>query len=369
MFADHYNVLGVSPTSPQHDIKKAYRAMSMKYHPDKNANNPDSIAEFQKINNAYQTIGDPDKRKYYDIEFAQNGCGAGTIGGGSDIFSMSSSDREFAECVAEMSDIVNILFSNMKMPTFCDSDDDFATGPDIVGGIGGIIDGNVGNGGFGSGLLSSLSKHLGSPSHRPGQHPSHHRRNVHRPSTSAAAAVPQQRSSVPPIVQTVVVDIATGFVGTTMPVEVRRMVRCGRVDTTETETMYIDIPPGIDDNEIIMLTGCGNCHNGVSGDVKIFIKISNTTPFERNGIDLIIPKRISLKESLCGFSFEIVHINGKKYTLNNKPCNIICPGHTKIIPKLGFSRDGHVGNLIVRFSVDFPDAITLEQVEKIMDIL
>ena len=53
------------------------------------------------------------------------------------------------------------------------------------------------------------------------------------------------------------------------------------------------------------------------GDIKIVIKIKNETKFSRNGLDIIFKKNLSFKESLVGFKFELTHLNGKTYTLNN----------------------------------------------------
>ena len=71
--------------------------------------------------------------------------------------------------------------------------------------------------------------------------------------------------------------------------------------------------------------------------------------FERNGIDLIFKKSITLKESLCGFSFDLLYIDGREFKINNEPGNIIPAEFTKIIPKLGMERDNNIGNLIIIF--------------------
>ena len=63
------------------------------------------------------------------------------------------------------------------------------------------------------------------------------------------------------------------------------------------------------------------------GDIKIIIKIENNTEFKRSGLDLIYVKMITLKEALCGFTFELKYITGKTYTINNN-CNNAKPIHT-----------------------------------------
>ena len=61
-----YNILEVQENASIDEIKKSYRRLSMLFHPDKNINNPDATAKFQKLSEAYETIGDPEKKREYD---------------------------------------------------------------------------------------------------------------------------------------------------------------------------------------------------------------------------------------------------------------------------------------------------------------
>ena len=61
----------------------------------------------------------------------------------------------------------------------------------------------------------------------------------------------------------------------------------------------------------------------IKGDVKVFINVENKTEFIRDGLDLLHQKKITLKEALCGFSFDIKHLSGKTYTINNTNGKII----------------------------------------------
>jgi DnaJ-class molecular chaperone len=77
-----------------------------------------------------------------------------------------------------------------------------------------------------------------------------------------------------------------------------------------------------------------------------------------------------LKESLCGFSFELKYLNGRTYTITNanKVGNVISPNYKKIIPNMGLERDGHIGNLVIIFNVSFPEQLSesvLEELKKI----
>lgn len=60
-----YNILGVAPTATSEEIKKAYRSLAMRHHPDRNTH-PNSVARFNSINTAYETLSDPKKRAEYN---------------------------------------------------------------------------------------------------------------------------------------------------------------------------------------------------------------------------------------------------------------------------------------------------------------
>ena len=65
-FIDYYSVLGVPKTASEDDIKKAYRKLARKHHPDLNPNDPEAHKKFQQINEANEVLTDPEKRKKYD---------------------------------------------------------------------------------------------------------------------------------------------------------------------------------------------------------------------------------------------------------------------------------------------------------------
>lgn len=84
---DYYKILEIPRTASQDDIKKAYRKLAIKYHPDKNPNNPQAEQRFKELNEAYEVLSDPEKRKKYDQfgenwEFAEQYAGAGAKGYG-----------------------------------------------------------------------------------------------------------------------------------------------------------------------------------------------------------------------------------------------------------------------------------------------
>ena len=65
---DYYEVLGIAKEASPEDIKKAYRKLSLQFHPDRNNNSPESTTKFQSISAAYEVIGDEDKRRQYDMQ-------------------------------------------------------------------------------------------------------------------------------------------------------------------------------------------------------------------------------------------------------------------------------------------------------------
>ncbi len=303
---NYYEILGVANNASETDIKKAYRSLSLIHHPDRGGD----ATLFQEINNAYETLSDDQRRRIYDIELSGGGMGG-----------PDGAHFGFAE---DMNNIFNMMFG------------------------GGGFPGGFHGGGGGPGIHVF---HGG-----PGGPGGMFFQNLQRP---------------PPIIKQVKIQLQQAYTGVSLPIEIERWMMQGDIKINEIETIYIHIPAGADSNEMMIVRDKGHILNEQSkGDVKIVIMVENTTEFRREGLDLIYKKSVSLKEALCGFTFDINHINGKTLTINNySNKSIISPGFKKPLANMGMTRDGNTGKLVIDFDIEFPQTLSEEQVAKLREIL
>ena len=311
---NYYEILGVDKSNSQEEIKKAYRILSLKWHPDRNNNSPESTTFFQKISQAYDTLSDEQKRRQYDM--GANGMGMG-MGGVNMHFRPGNNEFDPAELFTFFS---NNIFANM------------GSNINIPGGIGETIRAN-----FGRININDMRQRLNKPI---------------------------------PIIKNEEITMAKAYTGCTLPIEIVRTIIENGINREEKETLYVNIPYGIDNNELLIIKEKGHIHaDNNRGDVKIFIKIINDTEFVRNGLDLTLHKTISLKDALCGFTFDMRYIDDRIFKINNGNGNIITHNYKRVVQGMGMKRENHIGNLIIEFSVVFPEKLTGEQVDVLSKIL
>jgi DnaJ family protein B protein 4 len=287
MTEDFYSILEVSKDASEQDIKKAYRKLNLQYHPDRN-NSADAESKIRKINEAYETLGDQNKRQMYD-----NGFNQGFPGGGPDI-----------------NNIFNMFFNGGGFP------------------------------GFGQGGIHVF--HNGMP-------------HFVKP---------------PPIQHISVISLEQAFHGCSLDIKIKRIVSRGNSTSEEFENITVPIHPGFD-NESFILQEKGNIIENCKGDIHLVIKIENKTIFKRQNMDLIYNKTITLKESLCGFSFEITNLDEKIIKFSNlEDYTIINPNQKIIMPNMGMKKEGFgSGNLIIEFAIEFPKTLSFSQRESLNQIL
>ena len=318
--SNFYEVLGVGENSDENEIKKAYRNLSLKYHPDRNKTD-EALEKYKLINEAYETLGDEELRKKYNHQLKHGDNPFGFPGN---------------EDMSDLNNIFNMMFQGMPP---------------------GMHPGGMPGGMPAGGPIPGMPNvRIFTHSNMPGGHfPGNPFQHIQRPAT---------------IQKALSISLHDSFHGNSFPMDISYYVIENNQKQEKNETIYISLPPGIDHNESIQIQDKGNWINGNCGGIKLIIQLQKHDSFERRGLDLIYRQQISLKEALCGFSFDIDHLNGKKICLsNNSKPNVIKPGYIKNAPGYGFKRDTAVGNLIIEFTIAFPEELTSEQMEKLKEIL
>jgi molecular chaperone DnaJ len=361
---DYYAVLGVPASASQDEIKKQYRKLAAKHHPDKNPNDPKAADTFKAISEAYQTLGDADKRKQYD-QMRQLGAfggfggarGAGTRGAG-----------------APPGAGPNIRFDEFD-----------------IGGLGGL--GDIFSSMFGGGATG-----------RPG-------------ATGSRARGPQRGQDVE---STLEIPFRTAALGGKVPVELdlneecgtchgtgaapgAKLVTCeeckgrgtisfgqggfavnrpcpvclgrGQVPTERCPTcagagevrtrkkVSITVPTGVDTGTKIRLKGQGGkgTKNGPPGDLLITFTVTPDRFYKREGLDLIAPVPINIAQATLGSRVSVKTLNGTKVAIKIPPGT--ASGKRFRVRGQGIEKDGGRGDLIVQVEVAVPEKLTPEQEE------
>ena len=317
----YYEVLEINKNANDVEIKKAYRQKSLHYHPDRN-HSLDSVEKMKQINEAYDVLSNKSKRRQYDLEQ--------DLGDNPFSFFSKTTGMPFMkphtmdETNNEMNDLFASLFGNLMQAN------------------------------MGSDMPNVRVFHGGMPTPE-----------------NLFGKQGTQYYKPDPLTIPVTISLEQAYNGCTLPINIERWIMVGETKINEEETTYVNIYEGIDENEIIILDQKGNVNSEqIKGDVKVVIHIKNNSSFERDGLDLLYNKKISLKEALCGFSFELEHINQKKLAFNNNSnISVIKPNYRKKVPNMGMKRKDTIGNLIVSFHIDFPENLTNEQMTTLSSVL
>jgi DnaJ homolog subfamily B member 4 len=347
---DFYDTLGVSRNASESEIKKAYRKMSLEFHPDKNSS-PSASSKFQEINEAYETLGDVQKRKQYDM-FGNSdgpfGGGGGGMPGG--------------------------------MPFGFPPGFHFAGGPNIR--VHTMNGGRPGPGGpsgpniahifeqFFNGPMGGIFEEMESDNQSSVPNmPNMPNIRIFQQGPGSQPGKPhfvRSQSPPPPVEKKIPISLEQAYSGFQLKMEVE-----GSNDPNET-IMEIQVPSGIEHDEVIIISNKGASNQFGRGDLHLHFTIEKHEFFERKNMDLYCKKTISLKEALCGFTISIQHVSGKLIRLSNQKQNIVIPGFVREIPNFGMQRpqDGRpTGKLVIEFDVQYPTTLTVEQKEQLEKIL
>ena len=354
MKRDYYDVLGVSKTASEDEIKKAYRKIAIKYHPDRNPGDKDAEEKFKEAAEAYDVLHDPQKRQQYD-QFGFEGLQGGGFGG----------------------------FGGASM----NMDDIFSMFGDIFGGHG--------FGGFGGGGSRRPQQHRGSDlrlkvkltleeinqgvtkkfkvrkdipcQHCHGTGAENGSGTEQCPTCHGMGVVTRTKQSIFGMMQTQSVCPTCGGEGTVIK---NKCSECGGEGIVKgEEVVEIKIPAGVAEGMVVNVPGKGNAgrRNGINGDIQVFIEEEKHSAFVRDGNDLIYNLLLDFPTAVLGGDVEIPTIEGSK--LRVKIESGTQPGKTlrlrgKGLPALQGYGSGR-GDLVVNISVYVPKTLSRSEKEAI----
>ena len=250
-YKDYYNILGVGKKATTDDIKKAYRKLARKYHPDANPGNPEAEEKFKEIGEAYEVLKDPQKRQRYDQLGAnwKQYANTGWPGGGQSYTYDFGGGKGFS-------------FENMG-GGFSDFFEMF----------------------FGSGADQRFSGF-----------------DFRQDFGGGGARAPQKGQDMQSSMK---ISLGEAYTGT------QRSIRLQKEG--KTRTVNVKIPAGIKDGGKIRLAGQGGSSpmGGAAGDLYIVINITGHKLFRRKGSDLYIEIPVSMKEAYMGGKIDIPTFDGK----------------------------------------------------------
>nr|QGX86462.1 DNAJ [Sogatella furcifera] len=302
-----YKILDVDPDASQEDIKKAYRRLARKLHPDKNRDNPEATAEFAELHKAYEVLNDPEKRKRYDS------CGESCVkddkpSGGdplSSFFGFHFGDEDGGQRETPRGATITM--------------DVFVTLEELY------------NGNF---IEITRNKLIMKPT-------SGTRKCNCRQEMTTRQLGPGRFQ----MIQQTVCD------------------ECPNVMRQEEErTLELEVEQGMADGHKIKFNGEGESHiDGDPGDLIMQIKTLPHPVFERRGDDLYTNVTVSLQDALTGFSLEIEHLDGKKVKVSRD--KVTWPGARIRKKNEGmpvYNSNKH-GTLYITFDIEFPKADLSEE--------
>eukprot|EP00929_Paragymnodinium_shiwhaense_P019061 TRINITY_DN13112_c0_g2_i1.p1 TRINITY_DN13112_c0_g2~~TRINITY_DN13112_c0_g2_i1.p1 ORF type:complete len:490 (+),score=114.90 TRINITY_DN13112_c0_g2_i1:82-1551(+) len=342
-----YNLLGISKDASESDIKKAYKTQAMKHHPDRGGD--EKI--FKEISRAYEVLSDSEKRQVYDAygEEALDQMGSGGPGGpggahpgGMDPFDLFSSMFGQARRSARGRPLTQDSVYELQLTL---EDMYLGTKREIA---------------FNREKICGTCDGLGA-------------HDVKKCSRCGGSGFTVHMQQVGPIVQQVQVHCsACGAKGYTAPPQNICKTCRGRGSTKQRTTFDIDIKPGAADGQEFRFQGQADEKlNHDPGDVVVMLREKEHATFQRVHDMLMMTKKVSLAEALCGFQFNVKFLDGEDIVVRSREGNVLQPGDFVVVKGKGMPRPQgkQHGDLLVRIQVDFPTTIDKEAKGKLLDAL
>jgi len=305
----HYDILGIPKDSTESAIKKAYRELSFKNHPDRNPS-PEASAKMQQINEAYEVLSDPQKRSEYDTP----------------------------ERGSTLDDIINELFKRDQGQNPFHMFHQVHMGPRVQV--------HMRQGHQPINIFEMMQNmNMGE--------------NIHF----------EDMSRPDPLDVEMEITLEQAYKGHNTPITIDRQVNNGKYIATEQERVYVNTPPGIDNGEIIQMEEKGHVLRNHKSVLRVHIKIKPHEVFERRGLQLFYKHSLTFKESICGFDFTIQQLDGTSLKIKNNIGNVIQNMDEKVLKGKGMTRDGTTGELFLQFKVLPSKTLTEEQVEALLKVL
>ena len=363
---DFYAVLGVSASATHDEIKKQYRKLAKRYHPDANANDPKAAERFKEVSEAYTVLGDEEKRKQYD-EMRRLGAFGG-FGGGSP-FGGRRSGPAGARPGGGTPAPGGTSFRF----------EDFDIGG--LGGLGDLFSSMFGNGARAGGRPAgpergqSVETTVELPFRTAalgGKVPVELEVTEQCPTCHGSGGAPGASfKTCPECAGRGVVSIGQGgfAVTRTCPVCLGRgrvpSERCptcnGVGEVRSRKKVLITVPPGSDTGSKVRLRGQGGqgTGGGQAGDLVITFQVIPDRFFRREGRDIIAAVPLNIAQATLGSRISVRTLSGKKVSIRipeGTPA-----GKRFRVPGQGIEKDGQVGDLIVEVTINVPERLTEEQ--------